>query len=130
MPIPQKPTGTRRPKQQFRHSELFGSIDGERHNTIRDNTGHRRAKRVRRIIELIDEMAKRSQAVFGGGCTERGDVLGGMSIAGWETIWDGLKSKVREAVKRVGAPRPLQTLMVVFGVDKSDEKASVVKYFG
>ena len=130
MPIPEKPTGARRPKQHFRHSELFGSIDGERHNTIRDNTSHRWAKRVRRIIELIDEMAKGSQAVFGDGCTERGDVLGGISIAEWEAIWDGLISKVREAVKRVGAPRPQQTLMVVFGVDKSDEKASVVKYFG
>ena len=129
VPIPEKATCACRPKHHFRHSELLGSIKSEGHDTIRHNTAHRWARRVGRIIELSDEGAKGSQAVLGGGNTERGDVLGGVSITWWEAIWDGLKAKVREAIKRVGASGPEQTLMVVLGVDKRDEKAFVVKQF-
>ena len=127
--IPQKPTCACRPKQHFRHSKLLCSIKSEGHDTVRHNTGHRRASRGGRIIEFRDEVAKGRQAVLGGGFTDRSGGLGDISIAWWEAIWDSLKAKIREAIKIVGAFRPEQTLVVVLSVDKSDEKASVVKQF-
>ena len=61
--------------------------------------------------------------------SDRSGALGDISITWWEAIWDRFKAKIREAIKRVGASRPEQTLMAVLSVDKSDEKASVVKQF-
>lgn len=129
VPIPKKPTCAGRPEQHFRHSKLLGGFKSESHDPVGQNTGHRRARRGRRVVELSDEFAKGSQEIVGDGYTERRDVLGGISITWWEAIWDGLKPKVREAIERVGASGPEQTHMVVFGVDKGDEKASAVKYF-
>lgn len=125
--IPKKPTCAGRPEHHFGESKLVGGVEGESHDTVGDNTGHRWGWRGRRIVELSNEIAKGSEAGVGGRCTERRDVLGGISIAWWEAVRDGLKQKVREAIQRVGASGPEQTLMVVFGVDEGDEEASVVK---
>ena len=129
VPTPQKPTCTCCPKQHFRHSKLLCSIKSEGHDTISHNTGHRRARRGGRIIELRDEVAKGSQAVLGDGITDWSHVLDEISITWWEAIWDRLKTKIWDAIKIVGALRPEQTPVVVLSVDKSDEKTSVVKQF-
>lgn len=129
MGIPQQATSASRAKKHFREAKLLGSLEGERHNPIRDYARHRRDV-WDTVFKLRKKATKRDYAVLGGGFTKRWYVLSGISISGRKAIRDGLKLEIRQAIEGVGTPGFEEAFVVVLSVDKGYVEASVMEELG
>lgn len=79
------------------------------------------------MVEVGKKVSKGRQAVFCGGDTESGSVLGGINIGGRETIGNGLELEGGDALEGVWTPRFEQAVMVVLCVDKGNVEPSEMK---
>lgn len=111
------------PEKNFRNAKLLSSIKSEAHGAIRNYASDWRAI----VVEVGKKVSKGRQAVFSGGDTEGGNVLGGINIGGRETIGNGLELEGGDALEGVWTPRFEQAVMVVLCVDKGNVEPSEMK---
>ena len=109
-----------RPEENVGNSKLLSSVKSEAHDAVRNYARDRRAV----VVEFGNKVFKVRQAVFSGGITEAGDVLGGIDIGGRETIRNGLELEGGGALQGVWTPSFEKAAMVVFCVDKGDMEPS------
>lgn len=127
--VGQEAAGARGPEDSLRDAVLLGGIESEAHDAVGDNTGHRRDLR-RGVVEPIDEVKERTEALGSGGVAEGGDILSGVGVGVGEAVGDGLKPERGEAVEGVGPTGAEESAVVVLRVDEGDVEALRVEELG
>ena len=126
MKVAQQATSTGCPKKSVRNSQFLGDIKSERHDSVRDDTGHGRDGGV--VAEAAEKLSEGSQAVICRGGAEGGDVLRGVGVRRRQAVGDcGEAEGIADGFEGGSAAGIEESAVVELGVDEGDVEALVVE---